>query len=292
MRQIIERVRTIPWPKGPVPLRPVRFALRRLFADDGIEVAGFIAYTGLVSLFPFVIFLFALAGFIGQTEHAQHALQDIFTQLPAEVAATLSPIVMEVLARPQPGLLTFGIIGTLWVTSSGVEALRMGLSRAYDVTEKRPFWRRRLTSCAFVIMGAVSALLFTLLMVVGPLVEQWLAGHKEISPWLMLLTTLGRMIVTANLLALMLAFFYRVLPDHRIAWSAAWPGAWMAAFAWIGLASLFSVYLTGAGNYAVTYGSLGGVIVTLLFLHFSAIILLFGAEYNAALTFDHAQWRS
>lgn len=275
-----------------MPVRPVRLACKRLFSDDGIEVAGFIAYTGLVSLFPFVIFLFALAGFIGQTEQAQLATGHALAMLPDEVSRTLSPIVHEVLARPQPGLLTFGIIGTLWVTSSGVEALRMGLARAYDAPERRPFWRRRVTSFGFVALGAFSALLFTLLMVVAPVAEQWLRTQVELPAVLVLLSVLLRVFVTANLLALMLAFFYRVLPDHRILWKAAWPGAWMAAFAWIGLASLFSLYLTGAGDYAVTYGSLGGVIVTLLFLHFSAIILLFGAEYNAALTFDREQWQA
>lgn len=278
-------------PKGPVPLRPLRFAAKRLVADDGIEVSGFIAYTGLVSLFPFIIFLFALAGFIGQTARAQLVVEQLLGTLPPEVAATIAPIVKEVLATPQPGLLTFGIVGTLWVTSSGVEALRMGLSRAYDVEEKRPFWRRRLTSFAFVVMGAVAALLFTLLMVVAPLGEQWLARQVEYPVLLTLCSVLLRLLVTANLLAGVLAFFYRVLPNHRIAWRAAWPGAWMAAFAWIGLASLFSIYLTGAGNYAVTYGSLGGIVITLLFLHVSTIIILFGAEYNAALTLDEPQWR-
>ena len=255
-------------------------------ADDGIEVSGFIAYTGLVSLFPFVIFLFALAGFIGQTMRAQQAVANILDTLPDEVARTLAPIVNEVLASPQPGLLTLGILGTLWVTSSGVEALRMGLNRAYDATETRPFWRRRITSFLFVVMGACAALVFTLMMVVAPLGEQWLAQHVSM-PWLMKTASLTlRLILTSSLLMLVLAFFYRVLPDHHIAWKHALPGAALAAFMWIGIASMFSVYLTQAGNYAATYGSLGGVVVTLLFMHVSAIIVLFGAEYNAALYFE------
>lgn len=260
-------------------------------ADDGIEVSGFIAYTGLVSLFPFVIFLFALAGFIGQTMRAQQAVANILDTLPDEVARTLAPIVNEVLASPQPGLLTLGILGTLWVTSSGVEALRMGLNRAYDTTETRPFWRRRITSFLFVVMGACAALVFTLMMVAAPMAERWLMTQVQM-PWLLLVVSMTlRLLLTANLLALMLAFFYRVLPNHRIRWRAAWPGAWMAAFLWILVASLFSVYLANAGNYAVTYGSLGGVVITLLFLHVTAVIVLFGAEYNAALEFDDAQWR-
>lgn len=254
--------------------------------DDGIEVAGFIAYTGLVSLFPFVIFLFALAGFVGETDRAQMAVEQMFAQLPGEVARTIRPIVDEVLRSEQPGLMTLGIVGTLWVTSSGIEALRMGLNRAYDCEESRPMWRRRMTSFVFVVMGAVAAMLLAVMMVGAPLAEAWLKRNVEFPDALLVLSVLVRVSITASVLGFIFAFFYRVLPNHRIRWRDAWPGAWIAAFSWIALASLFSVYLTNAGNYAVTYGSLGGVVITLLFMHFSAIIVLFGAEYNAALKWD------
>ena len=266
--------------------RLLRRAFVRLREDDGIELSGFIAYTGLVALFPFIIFLFALAGVIGQTARAQAAVEQWLALLPAEVAATLSPIVHDVLAQPQPGLLTFGIVGTLWVTSSGVEAMRMGFSRAYDCEETRPLWRRRLTSFGFVVLGALAALLFTTLMVVAPVAEQWLARQVMVADMLLLSALIIRLMLTVSLLSVMLAFFYLALPNHRIRWRDAWPGALLAACAWIVLASVFSLYLSGFAHYSTTYGSLGGVVVTLLFLQLSTLVFMMGAEVNAVRLFD------
>ena len=99
MRQMVARIRA--W-RMPEALRPVVRGWRRLGEDDGIEVAGFIAYTGLVSLFPFVIFLFALAGFVDATARAEKAVSQFFALMPREVASTLRPIVDEVLQQPQP----------------------------------------------------------------------------------------------------------------------------------------------------------------------------------------------
>lgn len=265
------------------PIRPLAIAARRLMQHDGIEISGFIAYTALVSLFPFVIFLFSLAGFIGSPETAQAITNEAFDLLPDEVARTLMPIVQEVFTKPQPGLLTLGIVGTLWVTSSGVEALRMGCMRSWEMKEKRPLWRRRLTSFAFVAIGAFSALAASLIMVAAPIAQQWLTHVVRIPQALIILTTLLRVLVAGALLASCFAVLYRYLPPRNIAWRAVWPGAWLASLLWIVLASLFSYYLSQSADYTVTYGSLGGVVITLLFLHFSAMLFLLGVEYNAVL---------
>lgn len=267
------------------PFRPLWLAVRRLIAHDGIEIAGFIAYTGLVSLFPFVIFLFALAGFTGDTSTAEYVMNAAFEQLPNEVARTLSPIVREIFTSEQPGLMTIGIVGTLWVTSSGIEALRMGVARSWEIKETRPLWRRRLTAFAYVAIGAFSALSATSIIVIAPLLLQYLQTLVVIPALFVIVATILRLICAAALLALTLAILYRYLPARTIAWKRVWPGAWLASILWIILASLFSYYLSQSGDYSVTYGSLGGVVITLLFLHFSAIIFLLGVEYSAVVAY-------
>lgn len=267
------------------PFRPLTLAFRRLVAHDGIEIAGFIAYTGLVSLFPFAIFLFALAGFIGDTSTAARVMNAAFEQLPPEVARTIAPIINDIFKQPQPGLMTLGIIGTLWVTSSGIEALRIGCSRSWEIKETRPLWRRRATSVVFVLFGAVSALAANLIIVAAPLVLAHIQRLITIPEAFVVVATLLRIGLAACLIAATLALLYRYLPRRTISWRRVWPGAWLAAFLWIILASLFSLYLGQAGDYSVTYGSLGGIVVTLLFLHFSAIIFLFGVEYAAVLAY-------
>lgn len=270
------------------PLRPLALAGRRLMAHDGIEIAGFIAYTGLVSLFPFVIFLFALAGFLGDTTTAQTIVGAAFEQLPREVAQTLSPIIADIFKNEQPGLMTLGIVGTLWVTSSGVEALRVGCSRSWEIAEKRPLWRRRLTSFAFVAVGAISALAASLIVVVAPLVLHYIQTLVTIPAIFLVVATALRIGLAFVLMACTMALLYRYLPMRTIAWKRVFPGAWLASALWIVLATLFSFYLSRSGDYSVTYGSLGGVVITLLFLHFSAIIFLFGVEYSAVLAYRRA----
>lgn len=263
------------------PFRPLVIAVRRLMQHDGIEIAGFIAYTGLVSLFPFVIFLFSLAGFLGSLDAAHYVTDAAFKFLPEEVARTLSPIVREIFTEYKPGLLTLSIIGTLWVTSSGVEALRVGCMRSFEMRETRPVWRRRLSSIGFIAIGALGALSASLIVVVAPLALEWLSHRVTIPVLWLVISTVLRLLLAACLLTGTLAMLYRYLPAPHIAWRRVWPGAWLASFFWILLASLFSYYLSQASNYTVTYGSLGGVVITLLFLHFSAMIFLIGAEYNA-----------
>jgi len=263
------------------PARPFWLSIRRLIAHDGIEIAGFIAYTGLVSLFPFVIFLFALAGFTGDTSTAEAVMDAAFRQLPGEVARTLSPIVQDIFRQPQPGLVTLGIVGTLWVTSSGIEALRMGVVRSWEQKETRPFWHRRLTSIFYVGLGALSALAASLIVVIAPLGLDYVRTLVPVPTIFVVLSTLLRLLLATGLIASTLALLYRYLPPHTVAWKRVWPGAWLAALLWIGLATLFSQYLRHSTDYSVTYGSLGGVVITLLFMHFSAIIFMLGVEFSA-----------
>ena len=266
------------------PVMPLWHALRRLLAHDGIEIAGYTAYTVLVSLFPFVIFLCSLAGFLGDAETAQKVISAAFKTLPREVASTLTPIVKEIFKQDQPGLMTVGIFGTLWVTSSGVETLRMGTIRGWEIEETRPIWRRRLTSLLYVAFAGVAVLGASLLVIVAPVVIAKLEHLLFIEDTAFLIVTaLLRLVLAFTLIAAMVAVLYRYLPPVTIPWRLVWPGALLVAGSWILLASLFSFYLSQSGDYTVTYGSLGGVVITLLFMHFSAILFLLGVEFNASL---------
>lgn len=257
-----------------------------LVQNDGIEIGGFIAYTALVSLFPFTIFLFALAGFVGQTQLAEEFVTGALQSLPTQVADTLMPILAEILGTQKASLLTVGIIGTLWATSSGVEALRIGLNRAYDVKETRPMWKRRLHSFGFVVVIACVVLLASFLIIIWPVVLKWLSERMYIPLDVILTSNVVRYLATFGLLVGFMSVLYRYLPNRIGERHYVWPGALLATGMWVGMASLFSLYLVNFGNYSVTYGSLGGVVITLLFLHVSAIVFIFGAEFNGELTHE------
>jgi YihY family inner membrane protein len=149
---------------------PSRAAWRLVMVDEGLELSGYIAFTAFLSLFPFLIFLAALAGFLGDRETADEFIDAMFEFMPADVAQTLAPAVREVIGARQGGLLTFGILATLWFASNGFEALRTGLNRAYSVAEKRAIWWLRLQSIAFVVVGGLIILFLSLAVILGPLV--------------------------------------------------------------------------------------------------------------------------
>jgi len=266
--------------------RLLKRALRRFAEDEGSVHAGHAAFSTLLALFPFLIFLTTLAAFFGAAQRADHFVALTFNFLPPEVAKTLAPTIKEVMSNKRGSLLTISMIGTVWAASSGVEALRAALNRAYDVARPRGFVFRRLQGVALMTLAAGVVLVVTSIVVVGPLIWKFATTHFEIPrswTWLWLGARFGFAVLVIFAGA---AVLYRWLPDHAPGWRYIWPGAVLTAVLWMGLANLFSVYLKNVGQYHAVYGSLGGIIMTLVFFFASAIIFVFGAEWNAALKWD------
>jgi membrane protein len=265
-------------------VRPFWRAVLRFLDHEGLELAGYIAFSVLLALFPFILFLVALSGFVGQSAAVQEFMEFAFDYLPTEVGRALYPVVSSiVLNPPASGILTFSMLGTLWVASSGVEALRTALDRAYGVTEPRAFWLRRLQGLGFVFGGAGGVFVVVLLIVVGPLA--WEAA-MAIAPFLFELQgifNIVRYVVGSLALLLVIWCLYRLLPNVKQRWINALPGAIFATASWLFVATVYSMYLTNVTNYSVTYGSLGGIIGALMFFFFTAIIFIYGAELNFVL---------
>jgi membrane protein len=249
--------------------------------DEGLELSGYIAFAAFLSLFPFLIFLAALAGFFGDRETAHEFVQAMFHFMPKDVAETLAPAVREVVGVRERGLLTFSILATLWFASSGVEALRSGLNRAYSVTEERAMWWLRLQSIAFVIASAFVIFCLSLVVILGPVV--WRVFGAEIRPDVdsRLVYVILRYLIAVVLLVGALLLLHRWLPNARQAFPRVLPGVCATTVLWLIGASLFSWYVGNLANYALFYGSLGGVAITLVFFYVTAIIFIFGAEFNA-----------
>jgi membrane protein len=260
---------------------PYHAAWRLVMVDEGVELSGYIAFTAFLSLFPFLIFLAALAGSLGSRETADEFIREMFQFMPADVAATLAPAVREVVGTRQGGLLTFGILATLWFASNGFEALRTALNRAYGVTEQRAIWWLRLQSIALVIGGGLIAFFLSCVVILGPLVWKVLGPtlHQLLETRLVFGT--ARYVVAAVLLLCSLLLLHRWLPDTRQAFVCILPGVCATSVLWLIGAGLFSWYVGHLADYAVFYGSLGGVAITLVFFYVSATIFIFGAELNA-----------
>ena len=204
---------------------PYDAAWRLVMKDEGLELSGYIAFTAFFSLFPFLIFLAALAGFLGDRETADEFNAAMFEFMPRRTSPeTLAPAVREVIGSRQGGLLTIGILTTLWFASNGIEALRTGLNRAYGVSEERPIWWLRLQSIAFVIVGALIIFFLSLAVLLGPLIWRVLGPAIDDVLATEVVFVSARYVVAIFLLWGALMLLHRWLPNTKQAYSRVLPG--------------------------------------------------------------------
>ena len=267
-------------------------AAEKFVADDGWAIASYIGLTLLMSLFPFLIFVAALAGFLGSAELAKEAAELIFAEWPAVVAGPISEQVENVLTAPRGGLLTIGAVLALYFASSAIEALRVGLNRAYGLVERRPWWRLRLQSLAVVFFGSFALLELAFLVVLGPLIIEAVQGF---APWISSewsVLTFARLGIAALMLAVSLLMAHYVLPAHRLRVVDLLPGVALTFVASIAFGEMFGVYLSRfVRNYISMYAGLASVMVALVYLYWVALLFVFGGELNAAILRERAKRR-
>jgi membrane protein len=257
-------------------------AIMHLIDDGGMTYAGHIAFMTLFSMFPFLIFLTTLAGELGQTDEVREFVTLSLGMLPPEVGGAIRPAIEEVIANRRTGLMTVSILASLWAVSSGIEALREALNKAYGVEEPRSIWFCRLQSLLFTIVASIGIIIVMLVLVIGPVVWSYIRPlFEEPWQWGWMYEAL-RYLLAICLLYLVVALLYRWLPSRHLPRREILPGAAVTVVLWLMLASLFSFYLQNLARFSLTYGSLGGVVITLMFFYISALIFIFGAELNSA----------
>lgn len=258
-------------------------ALGHLNDDDGWAMASHVALNALMSVFPFLIFVAALAGFIGEADLATRVAGLVFDTWPKDVAEPISADVRSVLTQTQGGLLTISIVITIYLASNGVEAVRTALNRAYRVTETRSFLRLRAQSVVFVLIGAVASLTLAFLGVLGTILFDWVGDHLPEIRRFGTTFQFVRFGITGLVAAVALIIAHVWLPAGRPQLRRLWPGILMTLVLWLITAWAFGYYLQRFGNYAIYYAGLAGVVAAIFFLYMVALIMIFGAEFNAAL---------
>ena len=254
-------------------------AAKRFDRDMGSVLAGNIAYSLMLAVVPFLIFATALTGFFVGAEASQIALNALFSAVPQHVAETLKPVLLEVIGERRGGLLTLSALATIWAASNGVEAVRIGLDQAYNVDASRHVALTRLISIGVVLTGFAIFTVLSVLIVFAPLVfiliEHWTAieipAEADVVRYVLGLAVLGAALWP----------MHRLLPSRSMRGVRLWPGVISSVVIWGAAATGLSIYLAYAPSYTVTYGTLAGVIVTLLFFYLTGVALIFGAEVNA-----------
>ena len=262
---------------------PVWNALERLLLHDGFEIAGFMAFSTLLALFPFLIFLIAFAAFFDAEGEAREAVTLAFGALPEQIAGAISRPFSEALSIRSPQLLTVGAIVALWSSSNGVEALRTGLNRAYDAEEERSVVRRRLESLGIIACVVALAVLLGYLTIVSTVAMTNLPDYAREAAGTVANNILTHYMAAGAALFLALCIAHLWLPGGRRKLYDVVPGVLVSTLLWLALAAGFTAYLANFASYDVVYGGLGGIAAAMVFFYFTAILILFGAELNRSL---------
>jgi len=252
--------------------------------SDGFIHAGNLAYLSIVALFPFFIVAAALAHLLGQSQDAVLTVSNVLRRLPPDVANTLREPINEVLTARQGNLLWVGALVGLWTATSFVETIRDILRRCYGVKYCAPFWEYRLGSI-LLILGAVLLLMVafaasTALTLLRGAIDQWFPGATNVGHVL----GLYRLVPAATLFFTFYILFLALTPArYRKLGCRKWPGALFITAWWLATVEILPSVLGLLGGYSLTYGSLAGVMIALIFFFVIGLGVVIGAELNAAL---------
>ncbi len=252
--------------------------------DDAItDTAAQLSFYFLWALFPFLFFLVTLTAYLPLQGAVSTAIERLSYVMPPEALGLLQEHLNALIGEERPKLLTLGLAVTLWGASRGVDALRKGLNLAYDVTESRKFWRTQSVALLMTIAGAVLILLAFGAFVVGGEAGTWLAERVGIAQEFALVWSWLRWPFTAMVVMLAAALCYYFLPDVEQKFHYITPGSVAATVLWLGSTWGFTQYVDHFGRFNVTYGSIGAVIVLMVWLYITGLVFLFGGEVNAVI---------
>jgi len=278
-------------PSSPYRLRAAQWlsALKRagkeFLADDCLGLAQEIAYSSLLAFFPSVILVVGLLGLFGTG--AYDALINLLGSVAPKGVLDMLDLAKQSSTDNKAGsaiALVVGMIAALWAASGATGSVIKAVNRAADLEETRPFWKTKLLALGLVLLtGIVTAAVFVLIVFGGPLGDA-IAGRAHLGGAFDLLWGVLRWPIALAGLLLFFSIVYYLAPNREPRnWKWVTPGSLVAAVLWLAVSGLFSLYTSFSSSYDKTYGSLAGAIILLLWLNYSALALLFGAELNAEL---------
>jgi membrane protein len=260
--------------------------------DDMLGRAAQLSFYFLLALFPLLIFLSAVMGqiFAGNADLYHDLLGYLESVMPPSAFQLVRGTIDEITHAASGGKLSLGLLATLWTASSGMESIINGLNVAYDVSERRPWWRRRLLALGLTLLLAAISILALASSLFGGRLGSWIATAFGYGATFDALWILLRFLFVPLFLLLVLTLIYRYAPNTRAhGWQALVPGALVALAVWLGATALFRMYLVWFDSYNKTYGSLGAVIVLMMWLYVSGVAILLGGEVNSEIRKAAAQ---
>lgn len=248
--------------------------------DDEITgLAAQLAYYFLLSIFPLLIFTITLLPYFPVT--TDDIINMLAAYVPDESMNLLESSLMTVMETSNGGLLSFGILATIWSASNGINAIIRALNHAYDVEERRSFIVSRSLALVLTVAMIIVVVVSLLLPIFGKMILGVIFDFLGFEP--SYLYTLLRWTISIAITTFVFTMLYWLGPDKKIPLKSAWPGALFASIGWALSSLAFSFYVNSFANYSATYGSLGGLIVLMLWFYISGFVIIVGGEINAVL---------
>jgi len=258
---------------------------KEMLDDNCLGLAAQLAYYFFLSLFPALLVVVTLTSFF--PFQLLDKILDWFAGFtPPDVLNIVRAQILQIRNSGNTGLLTFGILGALWSSSSAMSAIVDTLNRAYGVKETRRWWQTQTLSVVLTIILSLFVLVSLTLVLAGPVIAEHIAARVGLGPVFAWTWTILQWPVVFLLISEGFAIVYYFAPDAEQRWRWVMPGAYIGTLLWLGISIGFRFYIVHFSDFNKMYGSIGAVIVLLLWFYLSGLVLLFGAELNSEL--EHA----
>ncbi|WP_417905003.1 YihY/virulence factor BrkB family protein [Candidatus Tisiphia endosymbiont of Micropterix aruncella] len=252
----------------------------RTIEHDGVEHSGYMSFMVLLTIFPFLVFLLALTSFVGASELGKNFITILLESMPELATDSIKTRINELGKTPPQSLMTLAIMGSIWTASSFVECLRTILNRVYEIKSPPPYIRRRLLSIAqflvisiFITFAMLILIIVPIILTKLPIILQMIEEHKHT-------LTLFRYVIIFCSLFITSSSLYYIIPNATLNFTDVVPGALLTVILWVISGYLLSTYIIYYNQLSIIYGSLGSIIVTLIFFYIINMIFIYGAEFN------------
>lgn len=261
--------------------------LKELFCrydDDGVpEIGAQLTYYLILAVFPFLIFFLSILKFTPLAD--THVLERMLAILPGETQKLLYNLLTEILTKSNIALLSVGALGAIWSSSNGIMAIIKAVNRAFDLEEARPYWKLRGLSIIFTIGLFIILIIAFSVLIFGEVFFNIVADSYTWTSLIMWKTL--KIAIPLIFMILMFSILYKFSPSIKeginIKFRDTIPGSIFASLGLVVFSIIFSFYINNFGNYTKTYGSIGGIIILLVWMYSSSIVVVLGAEINATL---------
>jgi membrane protein len=269
---------------APIPWAEVgRRTIKEIGDDRCLGLAAQLAFYFLLALFPALLFVVALVGYVPVEDVLNDLLASLGAVAPRQIVDILQRQLTQITNGNQIGLLSLGIGGAIWSSSAAMVAIIDALNQAFDVSDWRPWWKRRLIAIALTLGLAFFVVAAFTLVLIGPTWASQIARWIGVEPVVVAAWTMLRWPVMVACAVIAVDLVYYFAPNRQCRWAWITPGSVLATTLWLASSFGFKLYVTTVGGYAATYGALAGIIVTMLWFYVSSVAVLIGAELNGVI---------